>query len=91
MKTKSPYAAYVCSTPEVAEADSETLECREDLSIVNISEKVPAPAHSGFPATVSNQKGGKSDSQYCKLLDVVPDDESLGQPATISPPTADTN
>jgi hypothetical protein len=60
-KPVSPYAAYVCTTPEPAEADSEMLSCRADLSIVNIHESVPAPAHSGYPATVSaNKKGGKS-------------------------------
>lgn len=51
-KPVSPWAAYVCTTPEVAEADSEILDCREDLS-VTLYDKVPAPAY-------SNKTGGKS-------------------------------
>jgi hypothetical protein len=58
---KSPFAAYVCTTPELIEADKPSLSCRVALSIDNMHETVPAPAHSGYPATVSaNKKGGKS-------------------------------
>jgi len=53
----SPYAGYVCTTPEPVEADTPGLSVRVDLSIDNMHEAVPAPAHKGYPATVSNRKG----------------------------------
>lgn len=58
-RPESPYAADVKTTPVVAEYDFDLLPPRADLSIINITESVPAPGHKGYPATVSNQKGGK--------------------------------
>jgi len=56
-KVKSPFAAYVCTTPEPVEADTPGLSYRVDLSIDNMHESVPAPVHKGYPATVSTRKG----------------------------------
>ena len=50
----SPWAAYVCSTPEPIESDKPGLSCRIALKIdnVNDSKSVPAPAHKDRIATV---------------------------------------
>jgi hypothetical protein len=51
----SPFAGYVCTTPETVAYDETMLPCRVDLSIDNVhdSKSVPAPAY-------SNKKSGKS-------------------------------
>ena len=52
----SPYAATVRTAPETIGADEYMLPYRADLSIDNVHEKVPTPAHPTFLAAVSRSR-----------------------------------
>ena len=60
----SPYAADVKTTPEVSGCDTQDmpdmLSVREHPVVYGLYGNENVPAHKGgYPATVSNQKGGK--------------------------------
>jgi hypothetical protein len=54
----SPFAGYVCTTPEPIEADKPLLSCRVALKIDNVNDdkSVPAPAHTTYLAAVSRNR-----------------------------------